>query len=93
MKLALPDYARPFLEGRLPAGCEVVWFSGGITGYEQTAQAIADADVAWIGLYPPPAVAPVVARATKVRWIFTSFAGVNGTGTSGGGASCDIPGL
>jgi phosphoglycerate dehydrogenase-like enzyme len=78
MKVSLPEDFRPFLEGRLPPDCEPVWFSAGITDYEQTAQAAADAEVAWIALYPPPRVAPVVERAKKVRWIATSLAGVNG---------------
>ena len=78
MRIALPEAGRPFLEGRLPAACDPVWFSGGITGYAQAAEAAAEAEVAWIDLYPPPAVAPVVERAAKVRWISTALAGVNG---------------
>ena len=78
MRLALPEGARPFLEGRLPTDCEPVWFAGGIAAYAQTAAAADGAEIAWVDLYPASAVAPVIEAAKDARWISTSLAGVNG---------------
>ena len=78
MRLALPEGARPFLESRLPAGCEPVWFTGGFAGYAQTAAAADGAEIIWVDLYPASAVAPVIEAAKDARWISTSLAGVNG---------------
>jgi phosphoglycerate dehydrogenase-like enzyme len=78
MKVAIPESARPFLDGRLPADCQPVWFAGGFGAYQQTAQAADGAEVVWVDLYPASAVAPVIEAARQAKWISTSLAGVNG---------------
>jgi phosphoglycerate dehydrogenase-like enzyme len=78
MRLALPEAARPFLEGRLPAQCEPTWIAGGFSGYAQTAAGADGAEVVWIDLYPASTIGPVIEAASEARWISTSLAGVNG---------------
>ncbi len=79
MKVALPEHARPHLEGRLPGQVTPVWYGGGFAGgYGPAAEAVAGVEVAWLDLLASPAVADVLEAARDVRWIATSLAGVNG---------------
>jgi phosphoglycerate dehydrogenase-like enzyme len=78
MKLALPEHARPFLDGRLPHDAAVSWIGGGLGGHRQAAAAVPGAEVAWLDILPTSAIGPIVEAADGVRWITTSMAGVNG---------------
>ena len=78
MRIALPEGARPHLEGRLPADATPAWYGGGVMGYAAATEAVEGVEIAWIDIYPAPAVIPVIAAAKDARWISTSFAGVNG---------------
>jgi phosphoglycerate dehydrogenase-like enzyme len=77
VKVVLPEHARPYLEGRLPPTVEPAW-APGFHGYDRLAAAVPGAEVAWLDIVPPAAVAPVMAAAAEAKWINTSLAGVNG---------------
>ncbi|WP_374944509.1 D-2-hydroxyacid dehydrogenase [Sphingomonas sp.] len=72
MKAVLPAPARPLIEARLPADLDVAWVT---TPAEATA-AIADADIAWVDLYPHGLTVAAIPRGKRLRWLFTAIAGV-----------------
>lgn len=73
MKALLPAFARPELEGRLPGGVAVQWFSNAAGALA----AIPEAEIAWLDLPDRAELAEVVRRATALRWLFTLGAGVD----------------
>ena len=73
MKAVLPVLARPMLESHLPAGLDVSWFAS----REEAGAMIADADIAWVDMQRGVWTAEAVAKATRLRWLFTIYAGVD----------------
>ena len=73
MKLALPEHARPHLEGRLPPDAEAHWYG---TSQEAPA-AVAGAEVGWLDILGPPGPAAVIEAGADLRWVSTALAGVN----------------
>ncbi|THD37189.1 MAG: D-2-hydroxyacid dehydrogenase [Sphingomonas sp.] len=73
MKAVLPALARPLLEPHLPAGLEVSWFAS----REEAGAMIVDADIAWVDMQRGVWTAEAVAKATRLRWLSTIFAGID----------------
>jgi phosphoglycerate dehydrogenase-like enzyme len=73
MKAVLPALARPLLEPHLPAGVEVAWFAS----REEAGEMIVDADIAWVDMQRGVWTAEAVAKATKLKWLSTIFAGID----------------
>jgi phosphoglycerate dehydrogenase-like enzyme len=72
VKIALPTAMRPMLAERLPPAVAAEWFAdaaGALT-------AVTGAEIAWLDLFSPAALADVVAAGTGLRWVTTAFAGV-----------------
>ena len=80
MKVVLPALARQLLEPRLPSGLDITW----VTTREAATEAMADAEIGWVDLYPHGLTAEAVAAATKLKWLFTAIAGLD---------SLDLPAL
>ena len=73
MKAVLPALARPLVEQHLPGDLDVHWFS---THAEAEAM-VADADIGWLDFNKPSLWASVVARAAKLQWLSTIYAGLD----------------
>jgi len=73
VKAVLPALARPLLEPQLPAGIEVSWFAS----REEAGEMIVDADIAWVDMQRGVWTAEAVAKATKLKWLSTIFAGID----------------
>jgi phosphoglycerate dehydrogenase-like enzyme len=73
MKAVLPALARPLLGPQLPAGVEASWFAS----REEAGAMIIDADIAWVDMQRGVWTAEAVAKATKLKWLSTIFAGVD----------------
>ncbi len=73
MKAVLPALARPMLEPGLPAGIDVSWFAS----REEAGAMIVDADIAWVDMQRGVWTAEAVAKATKLQWLSTIFAGID----------------
>ena len=73
MKAVLPALARPLLEPHLPAGVDVSWFAS----REEAGEMIVDADIAWVDMQRGAWTAETVAKATRLKWLSTIFAGVD----------------
>jgi phosphoglycerate dehydrogenase-like enzyme len=73
MKAVLPALARPLLEPHLPAGVEAAWFAS----REEAGEMIADADIAWVDMQRGVWTAEAVAKARKLKWLSTIFAGID----------------
>ncbi len=73
MRIALPEHVRGDLDGRLPDGVTAVYYGSG----QEALQAVQGAEIAWLDIFSPPGVGPVIEAATEVRWITTLLAGVN----------------
>jgi len=69
----LPGSVRASLETRLPAWLEVRWWDGP----ERLAELAAEAEIGWFDLHRKPPVLAAVAAATRLRWLNTSYAGVD----------------
>ncbi|VWX52365.1 D-3-phosphoglycerate dehydrogenase [Novosphingobium sp. 9U] len=68
------ETARPFLEGRLPAGVEPHWFDR----FEDLPPLMAQAEIAWIDVFREGnEVARAVSEAPRLRWLNTVAAGIN----------------
>jgi phosphoglycerate dehydrogenase-like enzyme len=72
MKAVLPAPAKPLLDGRLPADLDIAW----VTTPAEASAAIADADIAWVDLYPHGLTSAAIPRGQRLRWLFTAIAGV-----------------
>ncbi|SFP47439.1 D-2-hydroxyacid dehydrogenase [Sphingomonas rubra] len=73
-RAVLPAVARPLLEGRLPAGLEVTWFSTPTEAKE----GIAEADIAWVDMQPTHLVAEAIcASGPRLTWVSTLYAGLD----------------
>ncbi len=65
---------RPLLEGRLPDGIDARWFAS-----KEEAIALApEAQIGWFDMYDKADMAEVIARATRLRWLNSIYAGVDG---------------
>lgn len=73
MKAVLPALARPLLEPQLPAGVEASWFAS----REEAGAMIVDADIAWVDMQRGVWTAEAVAKATRLKWLSTIFAGID----------------
>ena len=72
MKIALPERARRFVEQHLPRDASVAWYSDAASALT----AVEDAQVAWLDIFPAKAIGRAVQAGTALRWVTTSFAGV-----------------
>jgi len=73
MKAVLPALARALLEARLPAGLDVAW----VTTREEATEAMVDADIGWVDLYPHGLTEEAVATARSLKWLSTAIAGLD----------------
>lgn len=69
-----PAMVRPLLEPRLPDGIDARWF---VTPDDASALA-PDAEIGWFDMYEKADMAAAVARAGKLRWLNSIYAGVDG---------------
>lgn len=70
----LSAMARPVLEPRLPEWIEPRWFHS-----TEELQALApEAEIGWFDTYKKPEMAEAVRRATKLKWLNSLYAGVDG---------------
>lgn len=73
MKAVLPALARQLIEADLPADLDVTW----VMTREEAVTAIADADLAWVDLFPHGLTAEAVEAGTSLKWLFTAIAGLD----------------
>ncbi|HEX4695952.1 NAD(P)-dependent oxidoreductase [Sphingomonas sp.] len=73
MKAVLPALARPLLEPQIPAGIHVSWFAT----REEAGEMIVNADIAWVDMQRGVWTAEAVAKATRLKWLSTIFAGID----------------
>ena len=71
---ALPIEAQPYLESQMPVGVEVRWFNG----KAEALVAGKGATVGWFDIGQRDDFAEAVRNATKLKWLFTKLAGVDG---------------
>jgi len=65
---------RPLVEPRLPPGVDVRWFMS-----KDEALALAtEAEIGWFDMYDKRDMAQVIAAATKMKWLNSIYAGVDG---------------
>lgn len=69
----LPATMRPHLDGRLPAGIEARWWEGP----EELVALAPEAEIGWFDLHVKPPALAAIARAEQLRWLNTSYAGVD----------------
>ena len=70
----LSAMARPLLEPRLPSWVEPRW-------YQTTEELYAlapEAEIGWFDLYKKADMAEAIRRATRLRWLNSIYAGVDG---------------
>ena len=73
MKAVLPALARPLIEPILPPELDVTWFAS----REEALSGIVDADIAWVDMQRSGTIGEAVARAQRLKWLFTILAGVD----------------
>jgi phosphoglycerate dehydrogenase-like enzyme len=73
MKAVLPALARPLLEAHLPADLDVAWF----TTPEEAKAMVVDADIAWVDQQRSRVAGEIAARAERLTWLFSMFAGLD----------------
>jgi Phosphoglycerate dehydrogenase and related dehydrogenases len=69
----LPHSVQPLLEARLPDWLEVRWWSSP----EELVQLAPDAEIGWFDLHEKPPALAAVAAARGLRWLNSSYAGVD----------------
>lgn len=69
----LPHSVRPLLEARLPDWLDVRWWSSP----EELVQLAPDAEIGWFDLHEKPPALAAVAAARGLRWLNSSYAGVD----------------
>jgi phosphoglycerate dehydrogenase-like enzyme len=69
----LPERARPLLEGRLPEWLEPRWWDTP----EALVELAPEAEIGWFDLHTKPPVLAAIARADRLRWLNTVYAGVD----------------
>jgi phosphoglycerate dehydrogenase-like enzyme len=70
----LPTLVRPLIESRLPDWLTPRWF----TSKAEASALAADAEIGWFDMYEKPDMAVAIRQATKMRWLHTLYAGVDG---------------
>lgn len=80
MKAVLPALARALVEPHLPPMIDTTW----VTTREEATDAMRDADIGWVDLYPHGLTQEAVAAGTSLKWLFTAIAGIE---------SLDLPAL
>ena len=70
----LPALARPLIEPRLPADIEAHWF----TTKEDIFTHAPNAEIGWFDMYDKGDMAEAMRRATKMKWLHSIYAGVDG---------------
>ncbi|RHW16912.1 D-2-hydroxyacid dehydrogenase [Sphingomonas gilva] len=78
MKAVLPALARPLIEPQLPADLAVHWFAS----RADAAEAIVDADIAWVDVQGAEDSAAIAARGERLKWLFTLRAGIDAYDTA-----------
>lgn len=73
MIAVLPEYVRPLLEGRIPDWLEARWWSFP----EQLIQLAPSAEIGWFDLHEKPPALAAAERARGLRWLNTSYTGVD----------------
>lgn len=69
----LPHSVQPLLEARLPDWLDVRWWSSP----EELVQLAPDAEIGWFDLHEKPPALAAVAAARGLRWLNSSYAGVD----------------
>jgi len=69
----LPASVRPLLEGRLPRWLDVHWWDDA----EALARLAPQAEIGWFDMHQKPPVLRAVERAGALRWLNSSYAGVD----------------
>ena len=69
----LPNTMRPLLEARLPEWIAPRWWSSP----EQLVQLASEAEIGWFDLHEKAAPFAAIGRAARLRWLNTSYAGVD----------------
>ncbi len=65
---------RPLIEPRLPSGIDARWFSIKEEAFELAPQA----EIGWFDMWDKRDMAQVISRATKLKWLNSIYAGVDG---------------
>jgi phosphoglycerate dehydrogenase-like enzyme len=69
----LPASVRPLVEGRLPGWIEARWWEGP----EALVALAPDAEIGWFDLHVKPPALAAIERAQRLRWLNSSYAGVD----------------
>ncbi|MDP3659345.1 D-2-hydroxyacid dehydrogenase [Phenylobacterium sp.] len=73
MKVAIGERARVFLEGKLPAGVEPVWYDGS----KGAVAAAGEVEAGWLDIINPATMAEALEVGRGLKWVFTVQAGVS----------------
>lgn len=73
MKLVAPAILRPLIEPNLPDDIDAEWFFS----LDEALKLAPNAEIGWLDHYGPSGWADIVARATKLKWLNTIFAGLD----------------
>ncbi len=72
--VVMAGLVRPLLEAQLPADLDVRWF----TSKEEALELAPLADIGWFDMYDKAEMATVISAATKLKWLNSVYAGVDG---------------
>ncbi len=72
MKIVLPERTRRFVERHLPVDATAAWYSDAASALT----AVEGAQIAWLDIFPAKAIRSAVQAGAALRWVTTSFAGV-----------------
>lgn len=73
-KLLASSLIRAMIEPRLPAWIEPLWF----TTKEEALALAPEAEIGWFDMYDKEAMAETMARAVKLKWLNSIYAGLDG---------------
>jgi len=73
MRACLSIMTKPLLEGRLPAGIEVDWF----TSADDAKAKIAQADIAWADMTDKQVMHDILLAGERLKWVSTIYAGLD----------------
>jgi phosphoglycerate dehydrogenase-like enzyme len=69
----LPHYTRPLLEARVPDWLDVRWWNS----VDELHQHAPEAEIGWFDMHVKPPAFRAIEMATKLRWLNSSYAGVD----------------